>query len=280
MSMRWRWRCARSPRERSDLSLHIESAGRGRPLVLLHGWAMHSGVWLPLLPRLLDRYRVHRIDLPGHGYSSSVAPFDVAALADAVAAAVSVLPDVAVTAPVVMGWSLGGLVALEWARVRPAHLRALLLVAATACFVQRADWPHAMAPATLAQFGDEFAASYRRTLLRFLTLQVQGSDHGRAALASLRNHLFDRGEPDPQTLHAGLALLAATDLRGAVAGIEAPTLVIGGDRDTLVPSDSLRWLAATLPRATLALIPGAAHAPFLSHPDDFVVALNRFCDGL
>ena len=70
-------------------------------------------------------------------------------------------------------------------------------------------------------------------------------------------------------MRAGLALLAATDLRGAIAGIEVPTLVIGGDRDTLVPSDSLRWLAASLPHATLALIPGAAHAPFLSHPEGF-----------
>ena len=280
MSTRWRRRCARSPREWPDLSVHIESAGRGRPLVLLHGWAMHSGLWLPLLPRLIDRYRVHSVDLPGHGYSSSVAPFDVATLANDVAATVSELPDVAVTAPVVLGWSLGGLVALEWARARPGTMRALVLVAATACFVQRPDWPHAMAPATLVQFGDELAASYRRTLLRFLTLQVQSSDHGLAALALLRNHLFDRGEPDRETLRAGLALLAATDLRGAIAGIEVPTLVIGGDRDTLVPSDSLRWLAASLPHATLALIPGAAHAPFLSHPKDFVVALNRFCDDL
>jgi pimeloyl-[acyl-carrier protein] methyl ester esterase len=280
MSARWRRRCARSPRERPDLSVHIESAGRGRPLVLLHGWAMHSGLWLPLLPRLIDRYRVHSVDLPGHGYSSSVAPFDVATLATDVAAAVSVLPDVAVTAPVVLGWSLGGLVALEWARARPGTMRALALVAAPACFVQRPDWPHAMAPATLVQFGDELAASYRRTLLRFLTLQVQSSDHGRAALALLRNHLFDRGEPDRETLRAGLALLAATDLRGALAGIEVSTLVIGGDRDTLVPSDSLRRLAAALPHATLALIPGAAHAPFLSHPEDFEAALNRFCDDL
>jgi len=260
------------------VSVHIESVGRGPPLVLLHGWAMHSGVWLPLLPRLVERYRVHCVDLPGHGYSAPLARYDVAALAGAVAAAVSALPDVGRTAPVVLGWSLGGLVALEWGRILPAGVRALALTAASPCFVQRPDWPHAMAPVTLAQFGDEFAASYRRTLLRFLTLQVQGSEHGHAALASLRTHLFDRGEPERETLRAALALLATTDMRAVVSTIEIPALVVGGDRDTLVPSAALRWLAAALPRARLALVPGAAHAPFLSHPHAFVAALDRFSD--
>jgi len=266
--------------EGTPASVHIESAGRGPALVLLHGWAMHSGVWLPLLPRLTERYRVHRVDLPGHGYSSSVVPYAIGTLADEVAQAVAALPDLAEAPPIVLGWSLGGQVALEWARTRPGSVRALVLTASTACFVQRLDWPHAMTPTTLAQFGDEFAASYRRTLLRFLTLQVQGSAHGRAALAQLRGHLFDRGEPDPATLREALALLATTDMRAVVGAVATPTLVTGGDRDTLVPSDALRWLAGALPRATLEIIPGAAHAPFLSHPDTFVTALERFCDDL
>ena len=57
------------------MSVHVESVGRGRPLVMLHGWAMHSGLWFPLLPRLIERYRMHLVDLPGHGYSDAlVAP--------------------------------------------------------------------------------------------------------------------------------------------------------------------------------------------------------------
>ena len=79
-------------------------------------------------------------------------------------------------------------------------------------------------------------------------------------------------------LREALGLLATTDMRDAVGAIEAPALVLGGDRDTLVPSDALRWLAAALPHATLVLVPGAAHAPFLSHPEAFVAALDRFCD--
>ena len=260
------------------MSVHIESAGRGRPLVLLHGLGMHSGVWMPLLPRLVERYRVHSVDLPGHGHSPPVAPYSIALLAREVAAAVAALPDVVGAPPVVLGWSVGGLVAMEWARTRPDSMLGLVLSSSTACFVQRPDWPHAMAATTLAQFGDEFAASYRRTLLRFLTLQARGSEQGRAALAQLHDHLLDRGEPAPATLRAAFGLLAITDMRDAVHAIALPSLVLGGDRDTLVPSAALRWLANALPNATLDIVADAAHTPFLSHPDAFVAALDRFCD--
>ena len=260
------------------MNVHIESAGRGRPLVLLHGLGMHSGVWVPLLPRLVERYRVHSVDLPGHGRSPPITPYSIHLLAVDIAAAVAALPDVADAPPVVLGWSLGGLLAMEWARICPGSVRALVLTASTACFVRRPDWPHAMASTTLTQFGDEFAVSYRRTLLRFLTLQAQGSEQGRAALAQLRGHLFDRGEPAAATLRAAFGLLARTDMRDAVRTITLPSLVLGGDRDTLVPSAALRWLANALPNATLAIVGDAGHTPFLSHPDAFMAALDRFCD--
>jgi pimeloyl-[acyl-carrier protein] methyl ester esterase len=258
--------------------MHVESVGRGPPLVLLHGWAMHAGLWQPVLPRLSRRFRVHNVDLPGHGLSPSMTPYTLSALVDAVASAVATLSDVSDAAPTLLGWSLGGLVALEWARVRPREVGTLVLTATTPCFVQRDDWPHAMAAATLDRFGDELVASYRLTLQRFLTLQMQGSEHSRAALARMRTRLFARGEPAPAALRAALALLAATDLRDAVAGITQPALVIAGDRDTLTPPAASRWLAGALPQATFALIAGAGHAPFISHAEEFLGALERFAD--
>ena len=51
------------------MSLHVEVAGDGPPLVLLHGWAMHGGVFAPLVERLAPRFTLHLVDLPGHGHS-------------------------------------------------------------------------------------------------------------------------------------------------------------------------------------------------------------------
>ena len=114
---------------------------------------------------------------------------------------------------------------------------------------------------------------------RFLALQVHGSEHGRAVLAALRDQLFARGEPSRAALSATLGLLATTDLRTEVAGIAQRALVIAGGRDTLAWPAAGRWLAAALPDATYDEVAGAAHAPFLSHPDAVRAALAAFLDG-
>jgi pimeloyl-[acyl-carrier protein] methyl ester esterase len=241
---------------------------------------MHSGLWFPFLPRLTGRYRVHLVDLPGHGYSDALEtppPLAVSRVAEVLAIAID-----KASAPVpltILGWSLGGQVALEWARLEPERVRALVLMSTTPSFVRRPDWPHAMAGTTLSQFGDELTVAYRQTLQRFVTLQVQGSEHARETLGSLRSQLFARGEPSSRALREWLNVLASTDLRSVIAAISQPSLVIAGGRDTIAPIDAGRWLAGALAQASLAEIPGAAHAPFLSHPDAVIDALASFEAG-
>ena len=255
--------------------VHVESVGDGPPLLLLHGWAMHGGLFAPLLPALAARHRVHVADLPGHGHSAPLMRLTLDALVDAVDTAVG-----DERRPLaVLGWSLGGAIALHWAAMRPERVARLVLVGTTPSFVTRPDWPDAMAPATLAMFGDELRVAYRLTLTRFLTLQVQGSEAGRATLAALRHQLFARGEPVPAVLGDYLALLETIDLREEVAAIRTCALVVAGDRDTLAPAAAGAWLARTLPNATLATIDGAAHAPFLSHRDAFLASVTPFLDG-
>jgi pimeloyl-[acyl-carrier protein] methyl ester esterase len=254
------------------VTLAVESQGAGPPLILLHGWAMHSGVWGSLPSALAARFRVHAVDLPGHGASTPVHPYTFETIAAAVAARFE-----RESQPLTLvGWSLGGMVALSWAQSQGARIARLVLVSATPRFVVAPDWPHGMAGDTLRRFGDELDAAYRLTIMRFLTLQLQGTEHGRTALAGLRRHVFERGEPSRQVLRDALAILAATDLRNAVAAIETPTLAIAGDRDTLVPWTAGEWLGDHLPNARFARIGGAAHVPFLSHPGPFADAVHEF----
>ena len=98
-------------------ALSIESAGAGPPIVLLHGWALHAGAWGPLVPRLAQRHRVHAVDLPGHGHSAPLSPFTLDAIVGLLDAAFPDAPPLTV-----LGWSLGGQVALRWARLRPARI--------------------------------------------------------------------------------------------------------------------------------------------------------------
>jgi pimeloyl-[acyl-carrier protein] methyl ester esterase len=253
--------------------VHVESQGAGPALVLLHGFAMNAGLFAPVLPALAQRHRVHSVDIPGHGHSPAIDPFDLPSLAAAI--------DAAIDAPgaTVLGWSLGGQIALTWALLRPARIARLVLVATTPSFVARDGWPCAITASTLQRFGDELRASYRLTLSRFLALQVHGSESGRATLDVLRRRLFERGEPSPAALDAAIDTLRTSDLRAELPRIVARTLVVAGDRDALVPLAATRELAAALPNATHVTIEGAAHAPFLSHRQAFLDAVLPFVDG-
>ncbi len=255
--------------------LHVESVGAGPPLVLLHGWAMHGGMFASLLPGLASRHCVHVVDLPGHGLS---APLDPTTLDDMVSAVAAHFGRVSEPLTV-LGWSLGGTVALRWAVRMPERLAGLVLVGTTPRFVADPGWPQAMAPETLQRFGDELAVSYRLTLQRFLALQVQGSAEGRSTLAELRRQLFARGEPAPAAIASALAILAAADLRADASRIRMPALVIAGEHDRLTPPAAAAWLARALPDARLVEIPGAGHAPFLSHRAAFECALDGFLNA-
>src|SRR5690606_21409299 len=101
---------------RVNTDLHIEVRGAGAPLVLLHGWAMHGGVFAPLVERLCDRFQLHLVDLPGHGRSrDSAVVLEPDAVVDAVAQRVPEAPW--------LGWSLGGMLDRKSTRLNSSHVK-------------------------------------------------------------------------------------------------------------------------------------------------------------
>lgn len=248
--------------------MHIEVVGRGPAMVLIHGWALHGGVFAPLVERLQDQFELHLVDLPGHGHSrEDPTALRVPQVVNAIAAA---------TPPAVWcGWSLGGLFALHGAAVVP-KVRGLVMIAATPRFVRSADWPHAVEPAVFAQFGQDLAEDYRGTLERFLALDAMGSEHARQELRTLRAALVQRGEPAPRALQEGLALLENTDLRGALPTLGKPSLWLAGQRDRLVSARGMQAAAALAPGAQAQVIAHGGHAPFLGHADIVAAQLRQF----
>lgn len=237
--------------------MHIETLGHGSPLVLIHGWAMHGGVFGPLVERLAARHTLHLVDLPGHGLSRERDAFDLGHAAQRIAAQTPPAPW--------LGWSLGGLIALQGALEAPQQVRGLVCIASSPRFVRGADWPHAVSGEIFEQFADELGRDYRGTLERFLSLEALGSEQGREVLKVLRACVFERGEPAPQALLQGLDMLGRLDLRADLAGLAQPSLWIAGRRDRLVPPAAMRAAAELNPRADYLCIEGAGHAPFISH---------------
>ena len=252
------------------MTLHVEIRGNGPDLVLLHGWALHGGMWGPWLDRLAVHARLHVVDLPGHGRSGwPVATRDLGGLARAVH------PHVPRDA-VVLGWSLGGMLALELGRRHARHLRALILMATTPKFLAGPDWEHGLDPAVLDEFSSGLALDYRRTVQNFLALQTRGDEHALETLRLLRSKLASHGEPDRRALATGLDVLRSADLRDDLPHVTLPALVIAGDHDRLTLPGAGRELAARLPMARFCSIERSGHAPFLSHPDEVLAEVLGF----
>ncbi len=253
------------------MSLHVDWHGNaGSPLLFIHGWGMHSGMWGNALDTLSERYAISAVDLPGHGYSRKNGK---ARTID------EVVDQLSMQFPgprAVCGWSLGGQIALRWAERHPEQVDRLVLVSSTPCFVQKEDWRCAISAKTLADFSDALMQDYAGTLRRFLALQMRGSENERDHLSSLRQSLMGRGTPDMDALQAGLEMLRDVDLRSVLPKVHKKTLVVAGDRDTLTPLAASEYIADKMPDARLSAIAGAAHAPFLSHLEEFVKRVTEF----
>lgn len=250
-------------------ALHVESIGNGAPLLLIHGWGMHGGVWEDVAQKLAVDCKVHCVDLPGYGYSKAGKVTTLDAIVDELSASFAEPLSVC-------GWSLGGQIALHWAAREPDKVRRLILVASTPCFTKRADWAFGMESEVLNKFATELEQNHAATLRRFIALQLRGSENERELLAQLRERLFSRGEPDMGALRAGLNILRDVDLRNELQSIKQPTLAMTGERDKLTPPAASFYLAQAMPSARLVKVAGAAHAPFLSHPEFFVEHIKSF----
>jgi pimeloyl-[acyl-carrier protein] methyl ester esterase len=255
----------------SNTNLHIEMVGVGQPLVLLHGWGMNATVWHPLVKKLSKLFTLHMIDLPGMGLSRPLEPYHVHAIAEKVAEILPAHADV-------IGWSLGGQVAMRIALDYPDLVRRLVLVGSTPCFVNKTGWESGMAPEVFSSFASSVDSDYHKTMTQFLTLQCMGSKDSRDTVKLLRKKFAERPVPTTQTLRKALQILLDTDLREEIEFLRKPTLLIHGDRDTLAPVQAAHWMMKNLPAGYLRVMAGASHAPFLSHQEAFIEALVQFLE--
>ena len=228
------------------------------PLALLHGWGMNQRVFDGLAVQLKDHFTLLPLALPGHSGAEILATNTLSTWA---AQLCTQLPR----QTMLLGWSLGGQVAMRIALDYPLQIERLILVSSTPKFVLDDSWQAGLPLADIMSFGEDMQSDTRATLLRFLTLQTRGASAQKMLLESLRETFFAAPMPASQALTAGLEMLLHTDLRADVATLTQPTLIIHGSLDKLTPPSAGEWLTKAIPNAKYCLIDGAAHTPFLSH---------------
>jgi len=253
------------------LILKTSQAGnkQGEFLVVFHGWGMNSSVWNAIKPALEEQYLVTWIDLPGHGINHDVV---VNSLDEMLELTLPIIPDKSH----LLGWSLGGLVAQAVSKASPDSVKSMTLVASTPRFSQADSWENAMSNQTLNSFAKSLENDIEGTIKKFIALQFlgikQSKELQRELLADVLSQL-----PDKLALKSGLDILKSADFRKHDPKI--PQHWILASQDRLVPKNVINDLKLLRPNAQITLLENTGHAPFMTHPQEFMNSFTDFMEA-
>lgn len=237
------------------MNIHLTSYGQGTPLVFFHGWGFDSQIWMSLVPKLEDAYRVILVDLPGFGLSSMM---EWAAFKEQLLA---LLPEQFV----LIGWSLGGLYATRLAIESPERIMALFNVTSSPRFIMDADWP-GLSQSIFLKFYHNLSADLEGTLKDFITLQANSKTFD----------YIPHNLPSQAALEAGLNILDTWDLREDLKPFQTPTCFVFGRLDPITSVKTMDAMQVLFPQFKYLVFRKSAHMPFLSQPEAFIEALLGF----
>jgi len=252
---------------RDGLRLHYDIAGtEGPPVVLLMGIGISSRAWLDTPKRLADQSATPRtvitIDNRGTGQSSRPRrPFRMGDMADDVAA---VLDHAGIATTDVLGISLGGMIAQEFAIRHPSRVRGLALLCTTPGF-PLGTLPN---PKAVAHLVKGFLNGLRGDDFERLMAPAHRLAEARAARKKMDWQAMVKGEVfDPMTLTLHLIAAGLHASAQNLDKIRCPTLVVSGHDDLLIPADNSRRIARAIPGATLRILPEVGHDILSLEPD-------------
>jgi len=239
--------------------------------LFVHGWAMNSTVWKPLLDKLPDWIDAEVMDLPGHGGRVGESLTNLQSLTDdLLTKCKNIKRQHSTGQPLyLVGWSLGGLPCIQLATDHAEEIRGLTLVSSNPCFIAKENWDYGIDAVVFEQFSQSLKKDFSGTIRRFLSLQVKGSESGRLVLRNLREKILQQPRPGESNLDAGLEILKQVDLRGQIKKIKLPIDWVLGAQDGLVK----KQLSDELDNTTV--FNNAGHAAFLSHTDEFAQHLIK-----
>ncbi len=245
----------------------VLSAGQGPGIIFLHGTGGSGKVWFNQLRRFAPDHRVIAPDLPGNGRTPL--PDFIASLDDYPAFVLALMAMAGLAQAVLVGNSMGGRVALQLALDHPERVSGLVLVNSSGLRLPGI-------PTVGIRETDP------RKFASLLFYSASGRDAGSSGLAARQVSMVERGVDSPEQKQARETMLRLTagplrrDMQDRLGEIQAPTLVIWGEGDRIIPLDYGEAFAAGIPNSRLAVIARAGHVPMIERPGAVNEAIAAF----
>jgi len=236
---------------------------------------MSSAVWKYQYEGLAGSLRIIAIDLRGHGSSREVAgALNFSSFANDL---IDLFEELDLTRALLVGWSMGGQIALQTVSQLSGRLAGMVLVSATPRFAASADFPHALAEKEARGMRLKVQRNSERALAGFYSRMFAVYElEGNPAAAEIKGLLASIVPPDTAASLEALDTLAQTDMRGLLAGITVPTLILNGARDQICLPQASSYLHEHIPDSAQVVFPQSGHAPFLTSADSFNAEIIRF----
>lgn len=249
-------------------------SGSGPALILLHGWSMSSAVFSEAVEAFSGSFRVLVPDLRGHGQSDPGPGYGLDALTGDVAIWLEKMVKGEVS---LLGWSLGGQVALQLASGLKEKVARVILQSTTPRFVAGDGWSAGLPSGQVKAMTRDLRRNYRKAMGDFFAQQFEEGEMSRERFWRVVDFAVRAGRlPLGEVALATLDTLATADQRVSLADIDVPVLVVHGEKDRIIPFAAGAYLANHLPVARLAALPAAGHAPFLSSPEEVFALWREF----
>ena len=252
-----------------DLNVFYELHGEGEPVLLIHGLGSSTDDWAPQVEALRRGFTVVTYDVRGHGKSGK--PAGRYTVPQFAADAARLIEHLALGPVHVMGLSMGGMIAFQLAADRPELVRSIIIVNSGPEMILR-TWK------------EKLAIFQRRVIVRAMGMSKMGEVLATRLLpapehAALRKTFVERwGRNDPGAYLRALSALVGWSVLSRLPGITCPVLVVSADQD-YTPVAWKRAYTATMPHASLVVIPNARHMMPVETPESFHAAIMPFLTG-
>lgn len=239
-------------------------------IVLIHGWTSDESIWQETQNYLDQRYRVYTLNLPIakniHSYRDAV---------------IELIEQNGLDQVILVGWSMGALVAIQVAHQLPHKVQGLLLVSGTSRFLADTQltlteaYMGGIPAALIVRMKKRLSKNCEQTITDFYKLMFSTQEQAQGLAGEIIARDLNSGRTwDLIEAQAGLDFLAEADVRAELKGITCPTLLLHGEQDEICPIGGAEFIQRQIPCAQLIIYPRVGHIPFLTNFEGFHRALE------